>query len=710
MITEQRKSIGVTGLVLLGLITGGFVMGSTNSKAATTAEPTAAAPTDTVTAIIVFKNESYRENASLAQFNATVVGGTGIEFMPVLFVDLPADRMAAVRAHASVATVTEGDTVAAPRAPNVTTTAAAPTPWGVHRINARSAATDVATAAQAETAVAVIDSGINASHPSVADSAVWGANMTGAPQYGLTTADDTTGHGTAVSSIVAGAADSKVTGVAPETDLYAIKVTRGGVASTTDLIRGIDAGIKGPDRELGTDDDAAVITISLGSTVGGTAFAEAVAYANEHATVVSSAGNGGDGDPTTDTLTYPAKYDDAIAVAATTQADTTPTFSAEGDGVELAAPGVNIETAAHEGGVTLFSGTSAAAPHVAGVAALLAAVAPETDPRPLLRQTATDIEATGVTPTSGYGLVNATAALAAADVPPSLAITAAPTEPVTPGESVTIAPEITNTGPLATGAAVTVEPTGTPTAQPATLGAGGFEVVAHTDAEGTWTSPGWTWARIGPDAHRSPQLTVTPAPTVEPGMYSLAVGVDTPAGASVATTTVVIEVEAASPPVVARPANVTVPPEQTAEVAVTIEAAPERLATVRETLPAAATDAVMIRTATSAAGKATISDGTITVQYPTPVTTDTLTYTLAAAPTAAPTNYTTAGTATFAAGATADTGATTVALTTAPIDAYRSADNSVDIRGLRTAVVDWRDNEIGIRLLRDVIKTWRQGP
>ena len=415
-------------------------------------------PHNTTEIIVTFSNQSVRDETTLTKHNATVVGGADIEFMPVLFVTATNQTRSDIEAEPTVETVTRNTEIdrMPPGQPGssseneTTVEPAANTPWGVTRIGARDAAGAVPAANQSNTTVAVLDTGIDADHPALEASAVWGANTVGAePKRGLDTADDDGGHGTRVSGIIAGSADSDVVGVAPDISLYAIKVLdETGSGDGFSLIQGIEIALEGPDGEVGTEASPDVVSMSLGTQSGFTALEETVAHASDHAVVVAAAGNRGDGDPDTNTVAFPAQYDDAIAVAATDKDDVTPTFSAEGDAVELAAPGVAVETTDVGGGTTLITGTSAAAPHVSGTVGLLIAAGADRDTvRPTLQETADPV---GSPRTTGSGIVQADAAVEQFSGPPTepafFDVTITEAVNATAGEPVGVNATIANTG------------------------------------------------------------------------------------------------------------------------------------------------------------------------------------------------------------------------------------------------------------------------
>jgi subtilisin family serine protease len=105
---------------------------------------------------------------------------------------------------------------------------------------------------------------------------------------------------------------------------------------------------------------------------------------------------------------------EVLTVAAVDKNRTSATFSSRGPEVDLAAPGVKVISIVPGGAATASSGTSFAAPHVAGVAALLLSVEPNLSPEgvaEILRSTAEDLDFPGKDPSTGFGLVDAAAAV-----------------------------------------------------------------------------------------------------------------------------------------------------------------------------------------------------------------------------------------------------------------------------------------------------------
>ena len=279
--------------------------------------------------------------------------------------------------------------------------------WGVKRISAG----DVhATNKGSGVKVAVIDSGIYYLNDDLA------ANYAGGWDFVNNDPDplDDNGHGTHVAgTIAAGDNGYGVVGVAPEVDLYALKILGpNGSGSWSSVIAAL---------QWVVDNGIDVTNNSYGSSVSpGAQVQQAFDNAYRAGVLnVASAGNTGKCDGTGDTVGWPAKFASVMAVTATNSSDVRPCFSSHGPDAELAAPGVSIYSTYFDG-YTSMSGTSMASPHVAGAAALVIA-AGETGPenvRQVLNDTALDLGPAGRDTLYGYGLVDAAAAVAAVDGSP----------------------------------------------------------------------------------------------------------------------------------------------------------------------------------------------------------------------------------------------------------------------------------------------------
>lgn len=218
--------------------------------------------------------------------------------------------------------------------------------------------------------VAVLDTGIDAEHPDLADQIVAAANFSDSPGP----ADDRHGHGTHVAGTVAGtgaASDGDYRGVAPGVSLLNGKVLADdGFGHTSWVIEGMQwAAANGAD----------IINLSLGSPVEDPLMVEAVERISADYDVLVVAATGNDGCAAC--VGSPAAAPRALAVGAVTGDDTLADFSNRGPTLdsrlvkpEVTAPGVGITAAAAgtDGPYAAMSGTSMAAPHAAGAAALLA--------------------------------------------------------------------------------------------------------------------------------------------------------------------------------------------------------------------------------------------------------------------------------------------------------------------------------------------------
>ena len=244
--------------------------------------------------------------------------------------------------------------------------------------------------------VAVIDTGVQYTHPDLAENYVVG---------GLDWVNDDpdpvddNGHGTHCAGIVAALIDNSV-GIA-------------GVANVTVMAeKGLDEYGNGWEDDLANaiihavDQGADILSNSWGGYGESMLIHDAVKYAYDSGVlVVAAAGN-----EAWSNKLYPAAYDEAIAVTATDSNDYPATFTNFGDWVELAAPGVNIYSTILGSSYDYKDGTSMACPHVSGVAALIWSQFPNVSRdwiRAQLRFTSDDLGDPGFDVYYGHGRVNA---------------------------------------------------------------------------------------------------------------------------------------------------------------------------------------------------------------------------------------------------------------------------------------------------------------
>ncbi|MFJ3403656.1 S8 family serine peptidase [Promicromonospora sp. NPDC090134] len=227
--------------------------------------------------------------------------------------------------------------------------------------------------------VAVLDTGIDPTHPDLTDQIAASATFVPTEEY----VEDYQGHGTHVASTIAGtgaASDGLERGVAPGARLHVGKVLdSNGQGHESWIIAGMEWAAR--------DQDARVVSMSLGGEPAGADDPMATAVdeltAETGALFVTAAGNSGPR-----TIGTPALADSALAVGAVDATDTLADFSSTGPAIdggvkpEITAPGVDVLAARSQlvrgsGMYTTMSGTSMATPHVAGTAALVAAAHPD---------------------------------------------------------------------------------------------------------------------------------------------------------------------------------------------------------------------------------------------------------------------------------------------------------------------------------------------
>ena len=245
--------------------------------------------------------------------------------------------------------------------------------------------------------VAVIDSGIDGSHPELAGAI--------AASYDAVTGDDhPDAHGTAMAGAIA--AHAKLMGVAPQVRLLAIRAFGPRTApegTSFGILAGLDWAIQ---------QGARVVNMSFAGPQD-PALGEAIAKARKRGVVfIAAAGNAGPKSPPL----YPGADPNVIAVTATDKDDHLFGKANRGSYVAVAAPGVDILTPAPHASMQLSTGTSVAAAHVSGIVALLIERKPSLRPdevRKLLISTARRLGDTPRDDVYGAGLADALAAVSA---------------------------------------------------------------------------------------------------------------------------------------------------------------------------------------------------------------------------------------------------------------------------------------------------------
>ena len=277
--------------------------------------------------------------------------------------------------------------------------------------------------------VASLDSGVDAAHPDLSGSWRGGANSWFDP-FGQhpTVPTDLSGHGTQVMGvIVGGGAGGTALGVAPGAHWIAARIFNDQGTSTLSATHQAFQWLLDPDRNPATNDAPQVVNGSWSFASGGCnlEFAQDVQSLRSAGILpVFAAGNFGT------VSASPANNPGAFAVGSTTNTDAIATDSSRGPSAcgepsttfpELTAPGVGIHTTDLGGLYTTQSGTSLAAPHVAGALALLLSAHPTLTPaqqETALERNAVDLGVAGPDNTFGYGRLDIVAAYQSIGPPP----------------------------------------------------------------------------------------------------------------------------------------------------------------------------------------------------------------------------------------------------------------------------------------------------
>jgi serine protease len=259
--------------------------------------------------------------------------------------------------------------------------------------------------------VAVLDTGIDASHPEFRGRVVPGFNaLTGQPDglgdFGPT--NDDNDHGTHVSGTVAAMANNGagIAGIAPNVSIMPIKVLgANGSGDFGGMVTGMNWAV---------GHGARIITMSLGGILAPSQAAslQPTFDATYAAGVVVVAASGNDGAVLDE---YPCNFIHVICVGSTTNdGSAVSTFSTRTAALALVAPGEHIASAIPGNHYGYGTGTSMATPHVTGAVALMRSIDPQISVDQVmadLTQTARPLATGGRNPDSGYGLLQVSAAL-----------------------------------------------------------------------------------------------------------------------------------------------------------------------------------------------------------------------------------------------------------------------------------------------------------
>ena len=265
--------------------------------------------------------------------------------------------------------------------------------------------------------IAIIDTGIDATHQDLRGAVVGGADFSGlGSPDGLTPVGPERRPGTMVASLAAGRGNNGVDGVvgsAPEAELLSLSMSFGG-------------GTISPDDQVANavrfavDNGADIISLSLTRNTRDwpESWDRAFGYAADNdVVVIAAAGNRGSG---TVSVGAPATMPGVLTVGGVDQdGQASDSASSQGITIGVMAPSEGLVGATPGGGYVAWSGTSGATPIVAGIVALVRSAYPHLDAANVINRivaTADRVTGTVPDPIYGYGLVNAYAAVTA-DVP-----------------------------------------------------------------------------------------------------------------------------------------------------------------------------------------------------------------------------------------------------------------------------------------------------
>jgi Subtilase family len=236
--------------------------------------------------------------------------------------------------------------------------------------------------------VAVIDSGIDIAHPDLAGAIAASFDVIGPHEAHF--------HGTAMAGAIA--AHGQLIGVAPRVRLLAVRALDAeGQGTTVSIADGIDWAVTRGAR---------VLNMSFAGPHDPLLQQHLAAAHDRRIVLIAAAGNAGPASPPL----YPAADANVIAVTATDAEDRLFAQANHGRHIAVAAPGVDILEPAPNRSVQLISGTSVAAAHVSGIAALIIERAPALGPdevRAILMRSAAALSAQDARDNSGAGLTDA---------------------------------------------------------------------------------------------------------------------------------------------------------------------------------------------------------------------------------------------------------------------------------------------------------------
>jgi hypothetical protein len=262
--------------------------------------------------------------------------------------------------------------------------------------------------------IAVIDSGVDAKHPELANSVADTFDALGSKEGPHV-------HGTGIAGAIV--AHARLMGSAPEARLLAIRAfgvgSKGAESTSYVILRGLD---------YAAEHGAQIINMSFAGPKDPLIERGVAATAARGILMVAAAGNAGAKSPPL----YPAAHPNVIAVSGTDAQEKLFTASNRGNHIAIAAPGADIFLPAPDEKYQITSGTSFSAAYISGVAALLLERNPALKPgdiRAILTKTARDLGAPGRDDLFGAGKADAFAAVTAVVAAPAVPLAAASGKP-----------------------------------------------------------------------------------------------------------------------------------------------------------------------------------------------------------------------------------------------------------------------------------------
>lgn len=383
----------------------------------------------------------HRVGANRATANAVLarVGARIQKEMPQLGVSVisvpepAADAIAAVLTRTGLFNFVERDGIAHPAQTLVTPNDPNfPSQWHLAKIQGPSAW--ALTTGSSAVTIAVIDSGVESTHPDLSSKLVPGWNFV----TGTSTTADDLGHGTAVAGTAAAATDN-ATGVAgvswTNMIMPLVVLDSTGYASYSNIASAIT---------YAADHGARVMNISIGGSSASSTLQSAVDYAwNKGAVIFASAMNNSSSIPY-----YPAACNNVVSVSSTDSNDNLASFSDYGSWIDLSAPGTSILTTMTGASYGYWQGTSFSSPIVAATAALVVSKNPSLSASSLVslleqNSDVLPVGSTGWNQYFGWGRINVYKALLAAGVASTIDTTPPTVTISSPGNGATLSGTVT---------------------------------------------------------------------------------------------------------------------------------------------------------------------------------------------------------------------------------------------------------------------------